>query len=118
VLDIPSVKGAIIGTRLDANSKAYISSNLKAFFFSLDEEDRALIAEAQGALQDLPGDCGDEYRRPPYLTVTGDLSQHLEEGSDQRSRVREAVKQGQRVEYSSGSKWEPIAVSPESLSTH
>jgi hypothetical protein len=112
VLDIPSVKAVIVGTRLSANSETYISSNLKAFSFSLDEEDNALITKAQEALQDLPGDCGDEYRRPPYLTVTGDLSHHLEEEETERSRqVREAIKQGQRVEYSSGSKWEPIAVS-------
>ena len=30
------------------------------------------------ALQPIPGDCGDEYRRPPYLTATGDLSHHVE----------------------------------------
>jgi diketogulonate reductase-like aldo/keto reductase len=112
VLDIPSVKGVIVGTRLIAHSEPYISSNLKAFSFSLDEEDNTLITKAQEALQDLPGDCGDEYRRPPYLTVTGDLSHHLEEEETERSRqLREAIKQGQRVEYSSGSKWEPIAVS-------
>jgi aryl-alcohol dehydrogenase-like predicted oxidoreductase len=112
VLDIPSVKGVIVGTRLSANSGTYISSNLKTFSFSLDDADNALVTKAQEALQDLPGDCGDEYRRPPYLTVTGDLSHHLEEEETERSRqVREAIEQGQRVEYSSGSKWEPIAVS-------
>jgi aryl-alcohol dehydrogenase-like predicted oxidoreductase len=111
VLDIPSVKGVIVGTRLGANSKTYISSNLKAFSFSLDEEDKKLIAMAQEALQDLPGDCGDEFRRPPFLTVTGDLSHHLEEETERSLQVREAINQGQRVEYSSGSKWEPIAVS-------
>ena len=26
----------------------------------------------------IPGDCGDEYRRPPFLTASGDLSHHLE----------------------------------------
>ena len=26
----------------------------------------------------IPGDCGDEYRRPPYLTASGDLSHHLD----------------------------------------
>jgi aryl-alcohol dehydrogenase-like predicted oxidoreductase len=118
VLDIPSVKAVIVGTRLSANSEIYISSNLKAFSFSLDEEDNVLITKAQEALQDLPGDCGDEYRRPPYLTVTGDLSHHLEEETERSRQVREAVKQGQRVEYSSGSKWEPIAVSTNLLFTY
>ncbi|KAM0820870.1 putative NADP-dependent oxidoreductase domain-containing protein [Seiridium cardinale] len=108
VLDITCVKGVIVGSRLGANSEAYIMSNLKAFAFSLDEQDRELVAKAQEALKDLPGDCGDEYRRPPYLTAAGNLSDHLEE-TDRGRLVREAVGKGQRVEYSSGSKWEPIA---------
>jgi enamine deaminase RidA (YjgF/YER057c/UK114 family) len=29
-------------------------------------------------LRPIPGDCGDEYRRPPYLTASGDLSHHLD----------------------------------------
>lgn len=110
VLDIPSVKGVIVGTRLGANSEAYIASNLEAFTFTLDDEDRRLIAEAQETLTDIPGDSGDEYRRAPYLTAAGNLSDHLKE-TDQGRQVREAVARGQRVEYSSGSKWEPIAVS-------
>ena len=28
-------------------------------------------------LDPIPGDCGDEYRRPPFLTASGDLSHHL-----------------------------------------
>lgn len=110
VLDIPSVKGVIVGSRLGANSEAHIASNLKAFAFSLDADDHKLIAKAQEALQDIPGDSGDEYRRPPFLTAAGDLSDHLKE-TDSVRQVREAVEKGQRVEYSSGSKWEPIAVS-------
>lgn len=111
VLDIPSVKGVIVGTRLGANSEAYIASNLQAFSFNMDAEDNALIAKAQEALTDVPGDCGDEYRRSPFLTVTGDLSHHIEETTERSRQVREAVEKGQRIEYSSGSKWEPIAVS-------
>ncbi len=110
VLDIPSVKCVIVGTRLGSNSEIYIESNLKAFSFALDDEDRALISKAQEALSDLPGDCGDEYRRAPYLTASGDLSDHLVE-TDQLRQVHQAIANGQRVEYSSGSKWEPIAVS-------
>lgn len=109
VLDIPSVKGVIVGSRLGANSEAYVASNLKAFAFSLDDKDRRAIAKAQEALKDLPGDSGDEYRRPPYLTAAGNLSDHLEE-TDRSRQVSEAIANGQRVEYSSGSKWEPIAV--------
>lgn len=111
VLDIPSVKAVIIGTRLGANSETYIESNLKAFSFRLEDDDRELISKAQEALKDVPGDCGDEYRRPPYLTAAGDLSDHISEEAEGSSRVRKAVEKGQRIEYCSGSKWEPIAVS-------
>lgn len=110
VLDIPSVKAVIVGTRLGASSAAYTMSNLQAFSFSLDEEDNAQIAKAQELLTDLPGDCGDEYRRPPYLTAAGNLIDHLIE-TDRYRRLRDAIEDGQRVEYSSCSKWEPIAVS-------
>ncbi|KAH8674278.1 NADP-dependent oxidoreductase domain-containing protein [Xylariales sp. PMI_506] len=108
VLDIPSVKAVIVGTRLSADSKAYIDKNLQAFSFQLTEEDVALIAEAQTHLTDVPGDCGDEYRRPPFLTAAGDRSHHLEE-TELSASVKEALERGQRIEYGSGSIWEPIA---------
>ncbi|KAM3087390.1 hypothetical protein ACMFMG_001485 [Clarireedia jacksonii] len=108
VLNIPAVKAVIVGSRLSASSDKYTASNLAAFSFALDDEDKRLIAEAQEGLTDIPGDCGDEYRRAPFLTAKGDLSDHLEE-SDQGIKVAKAVAAGARVEYSSGSKWEPIA---------
>ncbi|KAE9376243.1 Aldo/keto reductase [Stipitochalara longipes BDJ] len=98
VLDIPSVKGVIVGTRFGRNSEAYMIENLKVFSFSLDEEDKAQIAKAQGALKDLPGDCGDKYRRPPFLTAAGDLRDHLTESDRNRE-----------VQCLSGSMWEPVA---------
>ena len=33
----------------------------------------------QADLSPIPGDCGDEYRKPPFLTASGDLSHHLEQ---------------------------------------
>ena len=110
-LDISGVSAVIIGTRLNASSSKYTDSSLAAFSFSLDEDDRRRISEAQEGLQDIPGDCGDEYRRPPFLTAAGDLSDHLSEDSERLKRVQEAVKAGRRVEFSSGSPYEPIAVS-------
>lgn len=109
VLDLPSVSAFIVGSRLSADSGKYIESNLSAFTFSLDAADNSLIEKAQEGLKDIPGDCGDEYRRPPFLTVTGDLSQHLEE-TDRFAEIKKAISAGSRIEYSSGSLWEPIAV--------
>ena len=56
----------------------------------------------------MPGDCGDEYRRPPFLTASGDLSHHL----DSLPRVYTATpvegREG-RLRVDSGSVWEPVA---------
>lgn len=111
VLDIPSVKAVIVGTRLNGDSAGYTAKNLLAFSFRLNDEDNAVIAQAQKGLKDVPGDCGDEYRRPPYLTAAGDLSHHLTLETDRSRQVRQAIAMGQRVEYLTGSKWEPICVS-------
>ncbi|EON97875.1 putative endoribonuclease l-psp protein [Phaeoacremonium minimum UCRPA7] len=108
VLDIPVVKAVIVGSRLSSDSEKYAKSNLATFSFSLDDEDRDLISEAQSGLTDIPGDCGDEYRQPPYLTAAGDLSDHIKETAELRN-VEQAIAKGHRVEYRSGSKWEPIA---------
>ncbi|TGO35003.1 hypothetical protein BHYA_0174g00290 [Botrytis hyacinthi] len=108
VLDLPAVSAVIVGSRLSNTSDKYTMSNLEAFNFALDAEDRALIAKAQEGLSDIPGDCGDEYRRPPFLTAKGDLSDHLKE-TDHDVEIAKAIAGGARVEYSSGSHWEPIA---------
>lgn len=110
VLDIPVVSALFVGTRITSDSTKYIQSNLSAFSFQLSNEDRSLIAEAQEKLHDIPGDCGDEYRRPPFLTAKGDLSDHLEESKESLA-LSKAVAEGKKIEYSSGSTWEPIAVS-------
>lgn len=76
VLEQSRVAGVIIGARLgEANHSA---DNLKLFDFALDEEDRATLGRAFEATAPIPGDCGDEYRRPPFLTASGDLSHHLD----------------------------------------
>lgn len=113
MLDLPAVGAVIVGTRLrsDEDARSRARDNLLAFSFALDDDDRRVIAEAQEGLVDIPGDCGDEYRRPPYLTAAGDLSHHRLRDADEVLRVREAVGRGQRVEYLTGSKWEPICVS-------
>ncbi|KAJ8114083.1 hypothetical protein ONZ43_g4993 [Nemania bipapillata] len=108
VLDIPVVGAVIVGCRLTAESSKYTARNLEAFSFELSMADHALIREAQQALSDIPGDCGDEYRRPPYLTAAGDLSHHIED-LERDNQLDMAYRGGQRIEYSTGSPWEPIA---------
>jgi aryl-alcohol dehydrogenase-like predicted oxidoreductase/enamine deaminase RidA (YjgF/YER057c/UK114 family) len=75
VLDQPRVAGIIVGARLGESE--HIAENLRTFQFRLDASDRGTIARAVRALTAIPGDCGDEYRQPPYLTASGDLSHHV-----------------------------------------
>lgn len=106
VLEHPAVAGVIIGARL--GERVHVDDNLKLFEFDLDAEDHAALEAAFAATYPVPGDCGDEYRKPPFLTASGDLTHHLEtmpvlhEG--QPAPHREG---GTRV--LSGSKWEDIA---------
>lgn len=94
ILDQPGVGGVIIGARLGKSN--HIPDNLRLFEFAIDEASRAEIEAALSRLRPIPGDCGDEYRRPPFLTASGDLSHHLEEmpppypaqtGADGHTRV-------------------------------
>ena len=72
VLEQPAVGGIIIGARLGRSE--HVRESLRLFRFSLDETSRCEIDEALSALQRIPGDCGDEYRKAPFLTASGDLS--------------------------------------------
>jgi aryl-alcohol dehydrogenase-like predicted oxidoreductase/enamine deaminase RidA (YjgF/YER057c/UK114 family) len=105
VLEHESVAAAIIGARLGENE--HRDDNLRTFQFSLDAEDKALLAGAFGALTPIPGDCGDEYRRPPFLTASGDLSHHLSAIPSAYGARPMQHRKGTHV--SSGSVWEPIA---------
>jgi aryl-alcohol dehydrogenase-like predicted oxidoreductase/enamine deaminase RidA (YjgF/YER057c/UK114 family) len=76
VLQHPAVGAVIVGARLTESE--HRADNLRLFSFALDEEDEARIDSALIGSTPIPGDCGDEYRKPPYLTAAGDLSHHLE----------------------------------------
>ena len=76
VLEHEAVAAAIIGARLGESE--HRDDNLKVFGFALDTEDHARLDAAFAATKPIPGDCGDEYRKPPYLTASGDLSHHLD----------------------------------------
>ncbi len=75
VLDQPAVAGIIVGAR--PGERSHIEDNLRLFRLTLDARARRELEAACEALDPIPGDCGDEYRRPPFLTASGDLSHHV-----------------------------------------
>ena len=104
VLEQPGVAGVIVGVR--PGGRGHLEDNLRLFDFSLDRDALAELDGAAARLDAIPGDCGDEYRRPPYLTAAGDLRHHVthfpapypvRHGGDGRARV------------SSGTMWEEVA---------
>lgn len=106
VLEHEAVAAAIIGARITESEHRV--DNLKLFSFALDDDDHARLAEAFAATRPIPGDCGDEYRRPPYLTASGDLSHHLDAIPSVFKAVQVPGRPG-RLRASSGSVWEAIA---------
>ena len=106
VLDHAAVAGAIIGARLGESE--HRADNLKVFGFALDDADRAMLEQGFDGASPIPGDCGDEYRKPPYLTASGDLSHHLS-AIPSVFTAMPLPHRPQRLRVSSGSIWEPIA---------
>jgi diketogulonate reductase-like aldo/keto reductase/enamine deaminase RidA (YjgF/YER057c/UK114 family) len=106
VLDQSSVAGVIVGARLGESE--HIQDNTKLFSFSLDDEDHGQLGAVFARSEPLPGDCGDEYRKPPFLTASGDLRHHLETAARSSDATDVPYRPGaQRV--TTGSEWEDIA---------
>ena len=105
VLDHPAVAAVIVGARLGENE--HRADNLRTFAFTLDDADRVEIDAALAATRPLPGDCGDEYRKPPFLTASGDLSHHLA-GIEPYYRATPVPGRPERSRVDTGSLWEPI----------
>lgn len=76
VLENPNVAAVIVGARL--GERNHVADNKKMLQIDLTAEDIAILKEALKNIQPIPGNCGDEYRKPPFLTASGDLSHHLE----------------------------------------
>ena len=55
-------------------------------------------------LKPIPGDCGDEYRKEPFLTATGDLSEHLEDANKELFNMYKFDSSSTRI--GSGTFWE------------
>jgi len=106
VLEQTGVAGVIIGARLGENYHG--SDNIKLFSFSLDSQDYANLEIAFDKTNAIPGDCGDEYRKPPFLTASGDLSDHINT-IPFSNKKEEVYLQPNAERILSGSKWENIA---------
>lgn len=106
VLENDAVAGVIIGARL--GEARHTADNLKLFRFSLDAEDHARLNAAFDVTMPLPGDCGDEYRKPPFLTASGDLSHHLDT-MPLAVTVEDVPGRPGEQRVLSGSEWEDIA---------
>jgi enamine deaminase RidA (YjgF/YER057c/UK114 family) len=104
ILESPAVAAVIVGARLGVS--AHIDDNAKLFGFTLDDEDRAEISAALATLHPIPGDCGDEYRKPPFLTASGDLSHHLDSFP---APYAVAHDDSGRSRATSGTSWETMA---------
>jgi len=104
ILDNPAVSAVIIGTRLGRSE--HIAENKNLFRLKLSSEEINAIKTILANGITIPGDCGDEYRKPPFLTASGDLSHHFQEmpspypvvfGNDGKSKAL------------SGTPWESMA---------
>jgi len=104
ILDAPAVAGVIVGARLLHSE--HVDDTLALFDFTLDEEATSAIASALSELDAIHGDCGDEYRKPPFLTAAGDLSDHFDDFP--RPYPTEVGRDG-RTRASSGTVWEDVA---------
>ncbi|SED69780.1 Predicted oxidoreductase [Rhizobiales bacterium GAS188] len=105
VLEQEAVAAVIVGARL--GEREHRADNLRLFSFRLDAQDKEMLAAALAKSTPLAGDCGDEYRRPPFLTASGDLSHHL----DSLPKLYKAVPvdgRADRQRIDSGSVWEKI----------
>lgn len=106
VLDHATVGAVIVGARL--GEREHREDNLKVLDLSLDDEDRDAIARVVEGLKPIPGDCGDEYRKEPFLTASGDLSDHLD-SLPAVHRVEPVPLRPDRQRSDSGSPWEAAA---------
>ncbi len=106
VLEQPHVAAVIVGARLGENE--HRADNLNLFAFALDAEDHERLNAAFAQTSLPPGDCGDEYRKPPFLTASGDLSHHLDSVPTYFTATPAPGKPG-RLRVDSGSVWEPLA---------
>src|SRR5688572_23477309 len=103
IMNQPAVAAVIIGARL--GEREHIADTQRLFSLRLTPDDHADIQAALVTLQSIPGDCGDEYRKPPFLTASGDLSHHL----STMPAPYDVVQTNGRTACLSGTVWERVA---------
>jgi enamine deaminase RidA (YjgF/YER057c/UK114 family) len=104
VLGRGAVDALIIGVRPGERQHR---SDMKALSgISLTADERASIQAVLDKGREVPGDCGDEYRKPPFLTASGDLSHHLDKMPSPYPTVTDT--RG-RTRAFSGTSWEAMA---------
>ncbi len=104
IMDQPHVAGVILGARLGQSE--HIAENQKLVSLELNKEDKQAIQEVLNTFNPIPGDCGDEYRKPPFLTASGDLSHHVNGFPDPYPTVTKS--NGNQLALS-GTYWEDMA---------
>jgi enamine deaminase RidA (YjgF/YER057c/UK114 family) len=100
----PAVGGVIIGARMGASE--HIIENKKIFETSLSQDEQKNIQNILSLGNKIPGDCGDEYRKPPFLTASGDLSHHVKEVASPYPTFEDATGKTKAL---SGTSWETMA---------
>jgi enamine deaminase RidA (YjgF/YER057c/UK114 family) len=103
ILDQPAVAAVIIGARL--GQKEHRADNQRLLTNPLSAKVQHEITNVLQDLEMIPGDCGDEYRKPPFLTASGDLSHHVANFP----KPFETIVNGDRTLALSGTIWEDLA---------
>jgi len=94
VLDQPGIGAIIVGAR--PGGRTHLDATEAALALTLDEATRQELDAAVARVGAIDGEPGDEYRRPPYLTASGDLRHHvsgfpppypIRTGADGRARL-------------------------------
>ena len=104
ILNNPAVSAVIIGTRLGKSED--IAENKNLFTVKLNSEEINSIETILAKGITIPGDCGDEYRKPPFLTASGDLSHHFKEMPSPYPVIIENEGKSKAL---SGTPWESMA---------
>ncbi len=104
VLESECVAAIIIGAHLGQSE--HISDTLRLLALKISEEDMQTMKNIHRGLTPIPGDCGDEYRKPPFLTASGDLSHHFDA---MPPTYQSQPSTNQTTKIFSGTSWEELA---------